>query len=201
MKIELDKKQQKAYKKFLAANILMTYEYYVSGLLSGYYVDFPGRENPSIKNEEDTNEVEKYKTFTKTTSTGAYGLVNGICFRTKKGKEKYMHEVEVFEKIGKDKIKITSINAKMSFKPYLFKYGVDTDKPRVKIDSIDVTTISKDNNPKEYQDIIDFVGTVYEKREESVKISIEQFEKNKNQESEQEKKLRAEYFGGGRYGL
>ena len=195
------KKVQNAekYTKFLIDNILYPSQRSYCGW-SNYYsdykvTDFPDRES---KIEEENEEV--YVRYADATRDSAQyvGLVNGIYFCANLTRKGNLYDVLVCEKIGNGEIKATRIKANMKYRINLFNGEIRTDKPVVKISSVESTVISKEQTPERYDGIVNDVKECAELRAEHKEVLKKQEENRKNrgeEESEYDKKLRAEWFG------
>ena len=187
------------YTKFLIDNLLYPSQRSLGGW-SDYYsdykvTDFPDRES---KVEEENQEVYvRYVDATHDSSQYA-GIVNGIYFCAKLTRKGNLYDVLVCEKIGNGEIKATRITANMKYRVNIFNGEIKTDKPVVKINSVDSTVISKQQTPERYEGIVNDVKECAElraKHKEYLKKLEEHREAHKDDESEYDKKLRAEWFG------
>ena len=187
------------YTKFLIDNILYPAESSYCGwthhFVSGGVTDFPDRES-KVEEEEKELYVHCGK---QTVDYGEYfGIVNGIYFCAKTTKKGHHYDVLVCEKIGDGEIKATRIKVDMKYRINMFNGDIRTNKPVVKINSVESTIISKQETPERYENIVNDVKVCAEFREEHKEVLKKHEEDRKNrkdEESEYDKKMRAEWFG------
>ena len=187
------------YTQFLIDNILYPTQRSYGGWLNYYsdsdVTDFPDRES---KIEEENTEL--YVRYAGSTHDSAeyMGLVNGIYFCAKLTRKGNLYDVLVCEKIGASEIKATRIKVNMKYRTNIFNGNIRTDKPVIKINSIESTIISNLQTPERYESIVDNVkecSQLREKHKEYLEKLEEHRKAHKDDESDYDKKMRSEWFG------